>query len=72
MAQTDTQYASRLAVDKSTQVKASILAGIRYEGNQTIGGLIRFLVEDAWNEASTAGLVRDSMLDESEKGKVLA
>lgn len=72
MAQTNAQYTSRLAVDKSTQVKASILAGIRYEGNKTIGGLIRYLVEDAWNEASTAGLVRESMLDESGKGKVKA
>jgi hypothetical protein len=72
MAQTDTKYTSRLAVDKPTQLKASVLAGIRYEGIDTIGGLIRYLVEDAWHEARVAGLVRDSMVADPAQEKVEA
>jgi hypothetical protein len=72
MAQTDTQFTSRLAVDKPTQKKASLLARARYEGNKTIGELLRYLLEDAWQEAMNAGLVKESMLEEATKGKVTA
>lgn len=60
-----TQYNARLAVRPETQQKAAILGSkaVRYNGAESIGDLIAAMVEDAWQEALSAGLVREAMLE---------
>jgi len=59
-----TQLTARIAIDPQTHRKAQILAsaGVRYSGFDQIGDLVRFLLEDAWQEALNAELVNEKML----------
>jgi len=72
-----TQLTARIAIDPQTHRKAQVLAsaGVRYSGFDQIGDLVRFLLEDAWQEALNAGLVNEKMLvpqTEPTKEKVMA
>lgn len=62
-----TDLTARLAVDPQTHLKAQILRGVRYGGFDEIGALVRFLVDDAWQEALNAGMVKESMLKKPEQ-----
>lgn len=66
-----TQLTSRIAIDPKTHRKAQVLAsaGVRYAGNDQINDLVRFLLEDAWQEAKGAGIVNDKMLKTTETAK---
>jgi len=64
-----TQLTSRIAIDPKTHRKVQVLAsaGVRYAGHDQIGDLVRFLLDDAWQEALNAGLVTDAMLEPAEQ-----
>lgn len=66
-----TDLTSRLAVDPKTHQKAQILASsaVRFGGFDEIGSLMRFLLDDAWQEALNAGMVKESMLKKDEPTK---
>lgn len=59
-----TALTSRIATDPQTHRKAQVLAstGVRFGGFDQIGDLVRFLLDDAWQEALNAGLVNEKML----------
>jgi hypothetical protein len=59
---TMTDLTARIATDPETLQKVQILRGVRYGGFDEIGTLVRFLVDDAWQEAVNAGLVKEAML----------
>lgn len=57
---------ARIAIDKYAHRKAQVLASraVRYGGFEQIADLVRFLLDDAWQDALSAGLVQDGMLDQ--------
>ncbi|MBI5933302.1 MAG: hypothetical protein HY867_06305 [Chloroflexi bacterium] len=57
-----TNLTARIAIDPKTLQKVQILRGVRYGGFDEIGSLVRFLVDDAWQEALNAALVSERML----------
>ena len=60
-----TDLTKRIAVDPQTLLKIQKLRSAHYGGFDQIGDLARFLIDDAWQEALNAGLVKESMLAES-------
>jgi undecaprenyl pyrophosphate synthase len=60
-----TDLIKRIAVDPQTHKKIQVLRQVHYGGLDEIAALTRFLVDDAWQEAISAGLVKDAMLEDS-------
>ena len=76
-----TELTARIAIDPQTHRKAQVLAsaGVRYAGLDQISDLVRFFIDDAWQNALQAGTVKETMLvpahwagESTEKKKVTA
>lgn len=64
-----TDLTARIAIDKPTHQKVQILASkaVKFNGFDQIDQLVRSFVDDAWQEALNAGMVKESMLKKPEQ-----